>query len=78
LNGHFSSADPLYLEQIQDLTHALAPQVGESHAGQMAVSMLAQNLHQQSTLIASMEYFWAVIAVASLALVVSKTQKAFK
>jgi MFS family permease len=78
LNGHFSSADPLYLEQIQDLTHALAPQVGESHAGQMAVSMLAQNLHQQSTLVASMEYFWAVIAVASLALVVSMTQKAFK
>jgi MFS family permease len=78
LNGHFSSVDPVYMEQTQHLIDALAPQVGESHAGQIAVSMLAQNLHQQSTLVASVEYFWAVIAVAGVALIVSMTQKAFK
>lgn len=78
LNGHFSSGDPLYTEQIQHLVQALAPQVGESSANQISVSMLAQTLQQQSTLVASVEYFWAVIAIAAIALIVSMTQKTFK
>jgi MFS family permease len=78
LNGHFSSGDPLYLEQTQLLAQALTPAVGAGPASQISVSTLAQSLHQQSTLVASMEYFWAVIIVASIALVVSMMQKTFK
>lgn len=78
LNGHFSAADPLYLQQTQHLTQMLAPQVGESHAGQLAVSTLSQNLLQQSTLVASMEYFTAIIVVGALALLVSMGQKTFR
>ncbi|WP_447791021.1 MFS transporter [Pseudomonas farris] len=78
LNGHFSSRDPLYLEQVQHLAQALTPEVGAGPANQMSVSTLAQTLHQQSTLVASMEYFWAIIAVAGVALIVSMMQKTFK
>ncbi|WP_178114457.1 MULTISPECIES: hypothetical protein [unclassified Pseudomonas] len=45
---------------------------------QISVATLAQNLHQQATLVASMEYFWAIIVAASLALVVSMMQKTFR
>jgi hypothetical protein len=78
LNTHFSSGDPLYLEQIHTLTQALTPSVGAGPASQISVATIAQSLHQQSTLVASMEYFWAVIIVASVALVISITQKTFK
>jgi DHA2 family multidrug resistance protein len=40
--------------------------------------MLTQSLHQQSTLVASMEYFWFVIVVAVVALGVSAAQKTFR
>ncbi|MGY4494513.1 MFS transporter [Pseudomonas sp. TE3610] len=78
LNGHFAAGDPLYLEQTQHLAQALTPQVGAGPANQISLSTLAQSLHQQSTLVASMEYFWAVIAVAIIALGVSMAQKTFK
>jgi hypothetical protein len=78
LNSHFSAGDPLYLEQTQMLTQVLTPAVGVGPASQISVMTLAQSLHQQSTLVASMEYFWAVIIVASVALVISVTQKTFK
>jgi MFS family permease len=78
LNGHFSAGDPLYLEQTRMLAKALTPAVGAGPANQISVATLAQSLHQQSTLVASMEYFWAVIIVAVVALVISVTQKTFK
>ena len=78
LNGHFSSGDPFYLEQTQRLAQALTPTLGAGPASQISVSMLAQSLYQQSTLVASLEYFWAVIIVASLSLVISMMQKTFK
>jgi hypothetical protein len=40
--------------------------------------MHAQMLQQQSTLVASMEYFWVVIGVAVIALIISVTQKTFR
>ncbi|MEE3634166.1 MFS transporter [Pseudomonas sp. AL 58] len=78
LNGHFSPGDPVYLEQSQHLAQALTPQVGTAAANQISLSMLTQNLHQQSTLIASMEYFWFVIVVAVMALGVSAVQRTFR
>jgi hypothetical protein len=42
------------------------------------MATLAQSLQQQSTLVASMEYFWLVITVAVVALVVSMTQRTFR
>lgn len=78
LNGHLSSGDPLYLEQTQHLTQMLSPQVGDSQAVQMAVSTLSQTLLQQSTLVASMEYFYLITVVGLLALIASMTQKIFR
>lgn len=78
LNGHFSAGDPVYLEQSQHLAQALTPQVGAAAANQISMSMLTQSLHQQSTLVASMEYFWFVIVVAVVALGVSAAQKTFR
>lgn len=78
LNLFFLNDDPRYQQQIQALTHALTPDIGASHAAQVSTAMLAQTLQQQSTLVASTEYFWAVIAVAAAALVVSIGQRTFK
>ena len=78
LNLFFRPDDPRYQEQIQHLTHALTPQVGAGPAGHISTAVLAQTLQQQSTLVASMEYFWAVIGVAAVALVVSMIQKTFR
>lgn len=78
LNGHFNPGDPLYQDSAQRLTLALSPAVGAGPANQIAVATLAQDLHQQATLVASMEYFWVVIVVAGVALGVSMVQKTFK
>jgi MFS family permease len=78
LNGHFNPGDPLYQDSAQRLTLALTPAVGAGPANQIAVATLAQDLHQQATLVASMEYFWVVIGVAGVALGVSMVQKTFK
>lgn len=78
LNGHFNPGDPLYQDSAQRLTQALSPAVGAGPANQIAVATLAQDLHQQATLVASMEYFWVVIVVAGVALGVSMVQKTFK
>jgi MFS transporter, DHA2 family, multidrug resistance protein len=78
LNGHFNPGDPLYQDSAQRLTLALTPAVGAGPANQIAVATLAQDLHQQATLVASMEYFWVVIVVAGVALGVSMVQKTFK
>lgn len=78
LNGHFKPGDPLYQDSAQRLTLALSPAVGAGPANQIAVATLAQDLHQQATLVASMEYFWVVIVVAGVALGVSMVQKTFK
>ncbi|HEY0286147.1 MAG TPA: MFS transporter [Pseudomonas sp.] len=78
LNGHFNAGDPLYQESTQRLAQALTPAVGSGSADQISVATLTQDLHQQATLVASMEYFWAIIVVASVALLVSMMQKTFK
>jgi MFS family permease len=78
LNLFFSADDPRYHEQVQHLTQALSPAVGASHAAQISTAVLAQTLQQQATLVASTEYFWAVVGVAAVALVVSMAQKTFK
>jgi MFS family permease len=78
LNNHFVAGDPLYQEHTQHLAQALAPQVGAGPAGQIATSLLTQELHQQATLVASMEYFWAIIGVAIIAVVVSVGQRVFR
>jgi DHA2 family multidrug resistance protein len=78
LNLHFRADEPRYQEQIQHLSQTLAPEIGAEHAGQMSTALLAQTLQQQSTLVASMEYFWAVVGVAVIALVVSMFQRTFK
>jgi MFS family permease len=78
LNIHFAAGDPLYQQQTQHLAQALTPQIGASHAGQISMATLAQSLQQQSTLVASMEYFWVVITIAVFALVVSMTQRTFR
>ncbi|MNL37127.1 hypothetical protein D3C87_1592520 [compost metagenome] len=78
LNVHFSASDPLYVEQTQQLAQALSSEVGATTANQISVAMHAQMLQQQSTLVASMEYFWVVIGVAVIALIISVTQKTFR
>jgi MFS family permease len=78
LNLFFLKDDPRYQQQLQLLTHALTPDVGASHAGQISTAVLAQTLHQQSTLVASTEYFWMIIGVAGVALLVSIGQRTFK
>jgi hypothetical protein len=78
LNLFFTADDPRYHAQVQHLTQALSPAVGASHAVQISTAVLAQTLQQQATLVASTEYFWAVVGVAAVALVVSMVQKTFK
>jgi hypothetical protein len=78
LNGHFSSSDPIYQANTQLLAQSLTPAMGAGPANQLSVMTLGQNLHQQATLVACMEYFWVIIVIASIALGVSVIQKTFK
>jgi len=78
LNVHFTAGDPLFTAQTQTLAAALTPEVGSAAAGQISLVQHAQMLAQQATLIASTEYFWAVVTVAAAALVVSVMQRTFR
>lgn len=78
LNVHFTAGDPLFSAQNQTLATALTPEVGSAAAGQMSLVLNAQMLAQQATLVASTEYFWAVVTVAAAALVVSVMQRTFR
>jgi MFS family permease len=78
LNGHFNSSDPIYQANTQLLAQSLTPAMGAGPANQLSVMALGQNLHQQATLVACMEYFWVIIVIASIALGVSVIQKTFK
>lgn len=78
LNQFFRADDPRYQQEIQHLAQLFTPELGAVHAEQISAQLLTQTLSQQSTLVASTEYFYAVIVVAAAALLVSAGQRTFK
>jgi MFS transporter, DHA2 family, multidrug resistance protein len=62
---HLSPDNPIYQQQLDALTGALAPQVGASAAAEQAQAMFSQLLVRQATLLAFVENF-RLIALACL------------
>ncbi|XAH22143.1 MFS transporter [Xylophilus sp. GW821-FHT01B05] len=78
LNVRMSSHDPVFVQQLQQLGQFFSSSHEPGQAAQIALAVQAQQLGQQASLMAGIEYFWVVVWVAALALVVSVLQRVFR
>jgi DHA2 family multidrug resistance protein len=77
LSGHFAAGDPVYEQSLHQLTAAYA-QSGALNPGALAGAGLAQMLGQQTTLLASLDYFWIVAGVGVTGALVMVAQRVLK
>ncbi|MDM0084685.1 hypothetical protein QTI17_29195 [Variovorax sp. J31P179] len=78
LNVRMSSHDPVFTQQLQQLSQFFSLSHEPGQAAQIALAVQARQLGQQTSLMAGIEYFWIVIWVATPALVVSVWQRIFR
>jgi MFS family permease len=78
LNVNLHSDNPIYVQYVQHLSQAFAQTHEASVAARMAVAEIAQSISQQSTLMASIEYFSVVTVIGIAALMYSLVQKVFR
>ncbi|MDM0054170.1 MFS transporter [Variovorax fucosicus] len=78
LNVRLTAHDPIFSQQLQQLSQFFSLSHESGQASQMALAVQAQQISQQASLMAGIEYFWIVIWVAALALVVSVLQRVFR
>lgn len=78
LNSRFSTGDPVYVHHVQQLADTLTTGVGVPQSMSLAVAQLAQQLSQQATLLACLDYFSAIAIVGLLGLVIMLTQRLMK
>ena len=78
LNVRLVPGDPALSDHLQRLSGYFAASHDASQSSQMAWASLGQQLARQSTLLASIEYFWIVGWIALLALAVSASQRVFR
>lgn len=77
LNTHFAAGDPRYELALHQLGDVYA-QTGSAQPGVLAAAGLAQMLGQQATLLAGLDYFWAVAAIGAIGAVVMLVQRVLK
>jgi hypothetical protein len=65
LNSRFTVENPVYGSALQHLADALAPHMAPGQANAVAMAHLAQQLTQQASLLACLDYF-AVVAVVGV------------
>jgi MFS family permease len=78
LNVHSASDDPTSQHQLAAAAGLLERTTGAVRAAQIALAQQAQDLAQQATLVASIEYFRVLAMVATLALAISAVQRIFR
>ncbi len=66
LNAKFAAGDPTYLHHVQQIADSISSAVGAQVAQSISATTIAQELIQQSTLLACMDYF-SVIAIVGIA-----------
>jgi hypothetical protein len=75
---HSASDDPISQHQLAAAAGLLERTTGAVRAAQIALAQQAQDLAQQATLVASIEYFRVLAMVATLALAISAVQRIFR
>ncbi|AUZ62244.1 Multidrug resistance protein B (plasmid) [Pseudomonas sp. XWY-1] len=78
LNIRLANDDPLFSQQLQQLSQFISLSHEAGQAAQMAMALQAQQISQQASLMAGIEYFWLVIWVAAAAALVSVLQRVFR
>lgn len=78
LNVRLTPGDLVLANHLQGLSQGFALAHEASQSSQMAWARVGQEMVQQSTLLAGIEYFWLVGWIALLALVVSAVQRVFR
>jgi MFS family permease len=77
LNARFAAGDPAYVEALHTLTASFA-QHGAAQPAALAGASLAQMLGQQATLLAGLDYFWAVGCIGVAGALVMVVQRVLK
>jgi hypothetical protein len=70
--------DPIYGQYVQQLSHFFAQSYEASVAARMAVAEVGQSISQQSTLMASLDYFSVVAVIGVVGLIFSLVQRVFR
>ncbi|SFB20890.1 Major Facilitator Superfamily protein [Collimonas sp. OK607] len=78
LNAKFAAGDPIYLHHVQQIANSITSAVGAQAAQSISVATLAQELTQQSTLLACMDYFSVIAMVGIAGTVVMLMQRLMK
>ncbi len=78
LNVHSAPDDPMLQHQLAAAAQLLERTTGAVQAAQIAMAQQAQEIAQQATLVASVEYFRVVAIVAMFALGISAIQRIFR
>lgn len=78
LNAQVTPDNPLYQAAVHHLQDALSASVGPAQAGQIAVARVAQMLGQQAALLANIDHFELIAALALLGIVVTLLQRVFR
>ncbi|EHD19983.1 MULTISPECIES: MFS transporter [Brenneria] len=78
INIRLTQDDPIFTQQLQQLSQFFSLSHEAGQASQMAIAQVAQQISQQASLMAGIEFFWVVIWVAVIAAVLSVLQKVFR
>jgi DHA2 family multidrug resistance protein len=78
LNRHFDSADAIFNHSVGQLAEQLTAAGQGAQAGQLALVQLVQQMNQQATLLASLDYFRFVIGFAVVAALGMMVQRVLK
>lgn len=78
LNAAVTADSPVYQATVGHLRDALSASIGPAQAGQVAVARVAQMLGQQAALLANIDHFTLIAALALLGIVVTLLQRVFR
>jgi MFS family permease len=78
LGARVNPANPAFAATLQRLQEALTPSMGPAQAARIATAQLAQMLSQQSALLANIDHFLAIAALALLGVLVTLVQRVLR
>jgi hypothetical protein len=78
LGARVNPANPAFAATLQRLQEALTPSMGPAQAARIATAQLAQMLSQQSALLANIDHFLIIAALALLGVLVTLVQRVLR
>ena len=78
LSAQVTPDNPIFQTMVKRLQDALTASVGSAQAGQVAMARVAQMLNQQASLLANIDHFTAIAALAATGIVVTLLQRVFR